>query len=66
MFIVIKFVGDHISGLFCRCGDEFWGEYCQDRNPCLNYCMNGGVCRIDNSTGGKTCLCPVGKFPEPT
>ena len=60
-FIVRSCITQSLCFLCFRCGEDYIGEYCQDKNPCKNLCMNHGTCRIhDPDTSPRAeCICPV-------
>ena len=53
-----------LLSLCFSCGEDFIGEYCQEDNPCINFCMNNGTCRVHHldSSPRAECICPLGKF----
>jgi len=59
----------HVYVLWCSCDEDYRGEYCEFDNPCSprrQRCLNGGVCRLSESSSGSgvdvTCECPIGVY----
>ena len=45
------------TSFICSCHNEFSGQRCEIRDPCIqNPCMNGGQCS-SNGMGGFNCIC---------
>lgn len=48
----------------CKCMDTWGGDNCDiymgHDNPCLNHCLNGGLCTISSTTAAPECYCVGG------